>query len=76
MTCIARMTDAILDKEIERLAHVIADCERRYDAEYQWGDGQREFNQSFIKYQLEETIARWERAMNERRRRMGFWIAP
>lgn len=76
MTCFATMTDAVLDTEIERLACVIVDCERRYDAEYQYGDGQREFNQSFIKYQLEEAIAIWKRGMNEKRRRMGFWIAP
>jgi len=76
MTCFARMTDAALDAEIERLAHEIAGSERRYDAEYQYEDEQREWSQPFIKQQMEDLIARFERAMDERRRRMGFWIAP
>ena len=60
------MTDAALDAENERLAHEVAGCERRYDAEYQYEDEQRERSQPFIKQQLEDLIAWWERAMDER----------
>ncbi|PIF06847.1 hypothetical protein [Candidatus Pantoea floridensis] len=77
MTCFDRMTDAALDAEIERLAREIAVYEDSYDAEYQnKNDVEREFNQGMIKKPMEDTIASWTRAMDERRRRMGFWIAP
>lgn len=77
MTCYGRMTDAALDAEIGRLAREIAVYEDSYDAEYQTkNDVEREFNQEMIKKSLEDTIASWKRAMDERRRRMGFWIAP
>lgn len=77
MTSFEWMTDAGLDAEIDRLAREIAEYEDRYDAEYQTqNDLVREFNQGLIKEAMEEAIASQERAMNERRRRMGFWIAP
>lgn len=77
MTCYTRMTDAALDAEIDRLSGEIAEYEDLYDAEYQTkNDVEREFNQGMIKKPMEDTIVSWKRAMDERRRRMRFWIAP
>jgi len=76
MTPYEKMSDAELDAEIERQTIEIAGHEDRYDAEYQTKDHkEREFNQGVIGGILRECIARRERAMKERRRRMGFWIA-
>lgn len=77
MTSFEWMTDAGLDAEIDRLSGERAEYEDLYDAEYQTkNDVEREFNQGMIKEFLEDTIDRLKRAMDERRRRMGFWIAP
>ena len=76
MTLYDRMTDAELDQAIDGLANEIAEHEAWFDSQYQHEDEEREFSQAFIGSVLREIIACRERAMAEKRRRMGFWIAP
>lgn len=76
MTLYDTMTDAELDQAIDGLAREIAEHEAWFDSEYQHDDEQREFQQAFIGSVLRESIASWERAMAEKRRRMGYWICP
>lgn len=76
MTFFDGMTDAALDAEIERLEREIAYFEECYDAEYRNDDAQGEFNQGLIGTILRESIANLKIVMNEKRRRMGYWIAP
>ncbi|MCE2003828.1 hypothetical protein [Enterobacter asburiae] len=77
MTPYEKMSDAELDAEIARLAVEIAGHEYRYDAEYLTKNhNERLRNQATIRGFLLDTLFRQKCAMKERRRRMGFWIAP
>lgn len=69
MTLYDQMTDAELDAEIERLALEITDLEIRHDTE------EVDLTRWMIRSVMESTLEDQRRAMAERGRRMGFWIA-